>query len=219
MTAYRNTTCPDCGAGNGPGAPFCAACGKTLRHAGFAARPVDDDEDDAPRPPRKPARPTDDALRTGNPLPKKKPTRPIDDDDDEEEVRRPVKKKVRRDDEEPAEPESLRDNTVLNMFFPVGVSLWALGSNYFGVFGFLIAVFGGLVSAGMGNKMIGIILPILGGLMCLLAIPLGGLSFILRPKKTTYGGVTGYMRAILGILFGLLGIIAAPVIIWFLAKM
>lgn len=178
----------------------------------------DDDDDAPPRPARKPG---SDAVQKGNPLPKKKPARPVDADDDEEEVRRPVKKKVRpRDDEDEPddEPDSLRDNTLLNMLFPVGVSLWALSSNYFGVFGFLIALFGGLASVGMGSKMLGIVLPVIGGLMCLLAIPLGGLSFILRPKKTTYGGVTGYMRALIGILFGLIGIVAAPLIVYFLSQ-
>ena len=129
-------------------------------------------------------------------LPKKKPApRPID-DDEEDKPRQPVKKKRRREEEQADdEPESLRDSTLLNMLFPVGVSIWAMLSNYLGVLGILAIVFGYLLAVTAGIKILGLIGPILGGVLCLLAIPLGGLSFFLRPKKRTYGGVTGYMRA------------------------
>jgi hypothetical protein len=220
MTEFGTTICPQCGAGNGLGAPFCATCGLTLVRRGMAARPVDaDDDDEALRQPaKKPARPPQDAMQKG--LPKKKPApRPID-DDEEDEPRRLVKKKRQREEEQADdEPESLRDSTLLNMLFPVGVSIWAMLSNYLGVLGILAIVFGYLLAVTAGIKSLGYIGPGLGGVLCLLAIPLGGLSFFLRPKKRTYGGVTGYMRAVIGIICGLVGIVGAPLAIWFLSKM
>src|SRR5207237_94925 len=129
-------------------------CGTKLLRAGLAARPVDDDEDDEP--PRKPVRkPAPDAVQKGVP-PKKKPAaRPLDGEDDapprkpakkvsrdDEDDRRPAKKKVSHrddedEDEEVEEPTSLRDNTLLNMLFPVGVSIWAMSANYLGVLSLL----------------------------------------------------------------------------------
>jgi ribosomal protein L40E len=221
MTEFGKTICRQCGAGNGLGAPFCAECGLTLVRRGMAARPVDDDdEDDVPRQPvKKPARPPQDAVQKG--LPKKPAPRPVDDDEDDEAPRQPAKKKLRpREEEEPDDaPERMRDNTLLNMLFPVGVSIWAMLSNYLGVLGILAIAFGCLLAVTAGIKSLGYIGPILGGVLCLLAIPLGGLSFFFRPKKTTYGGVTGYMRAIIGIFCGLVGVVGAPVAIWFLSKM
>jgi hypothetical protein len=228
MAEYRTSTCPDCGAANGPGAPACHTCGKALVRAGFAARPVDDDDDEPRRPAKKPGRPAEDAVRKGAPPPKKKPVdededdeprrpakrRPVDDDEDDE-PRRPSRK--RRRDEEEEEPESIRDNAILNMFFPVGVSLWALGSNYLGVFS-LLGAFAGFIGGGViGVKMVGYVICGLAALFGLLAMPLGALAFIMRPKKTTYGGVTGYMRAVIGIICGLLGIIGAGIAIFMLA--
>ena len=81
-----------------------------------------------------------------------------------------------------------------------------------------MTVFGVALAASMGIKLAGVILPSIGLLFCLVAMPLGGLSFILRPKKRTYGGVTGYMRAIIGILCGLVGVVAAPLAMWWLSK-
>jgi ribosomal protein L40E len=220
MTDFGKTICPECSAGNGLGAPFCAACGLTLVRPGMAARPADDDEDDddAPRQPvKKPARPPQDAVQKG--VPKKKPApRPLDDDEDDA-PRQPVKKKPRREEEPDEEPESMRDNTLLNMLFPVGVSIWAMLSNYLGVLGVLATVFGFLLAMVAGIKIMGLILPIVGMVLCLLAIPLGGLSFFLRPKKTTYGGVTGYVRAIIGILCGLIGLVGGPAVMWFLSTL
>lgn len=226
MTEFGKTICPECGAGNGLGAPHCAACGLTLIRPGMAARPVDDDdEDEAPRRPlKKPARPAEEGVQKEAPRPTKKPAakRPIDDDDEEDEApRRSSKKPVsRRDDDEDEqdEPESMRDNTLLNMLFPVGVSIWAMLSNYLGVGGLLLTVLGFALTMAMGMKLAGVIMPIAGGLFCLLAIPVGGLSFILRPKKRTYGGVTSYMRAIIGILCGLVGVVAAPLAMWWLSQ-
>src|SRR5262249_27568820 len=132
MTAYGKSTCPACGAGNGPAAPFCAACGKTLIRPGFAARPADDDEDDDE--PRRPVRkPAAAAGRKGAPPPKKNPAaRPVDDEEEEEE-RKPAKKKPARRDQEPEEEtESARDSTALNLLAPVGGSLWGLAALIFG---------------------------------------------------------------------------------------
>ena len=92
-------------------------------------------------------------------------------------------------------------------------------SNYLGVLGVLATAFGFLLAMTVDIKILGFLLPAVGGFLCLLAIPLGGLSFFLRPKKTTYGGVTGYMRAIIGILCGLIGIVAAPAAIWYVSTL
>jgi hypothetical protein len=213
MSDDGNTLCPECGGR----APFCAACGRCVLSPGFAARDDDDDDEPPRRPVKKPAR-SDEGVRSGAP-PKKK--RPIDDEEEDDEPRRRVKKKRRRDeDDEPdEEPENLRDNTLLNMIFPVGVSVFAMGANYMGVLSLLAVIFGGVIAGVTQVKIIGLILPGVGALFGLIAIVLGGLSFIIRPKKTTYGSVTGYIRAIVGILCGLVGLIGAPVVIWFLSKM
>ena len=52
-------------------------------------------------------------------------------------------------------------------------------SNYLGVGGLLLTVFGFALTTAMGFKLAGVIMPSIGGLFCLLAIPVGGLSFIL----------------------------------------
>ncbi len=57
------------------------------------------------------------------------------------------------------------------------------------------------------------LIPALGALLCLAAIVLGIVAFIKRPKKKTYGTVTGYFRAVLGILAGLAGLVMAPLVI------
>ncbi len=229
MNEYTKIICPDCGAVNGPGAPACHTCGTGLVRGGFAARRDDDEDDEPRRPAKKPARP-DDAVKKGSPPPKKRPVdddeddeprRPAkkrrdDDDEDDDEPRRPSKKS-RRDEDEDEEPESLRDNTILNMFFPVGVNLWAMGSFLMGLFGLIAAGAGWVLANYFLNKWIGIGLGVVAAVMCLLALPLGGLSFILRPKKTTYGGVTSYMRAVIGILCGLIGILGAAYVIWWAA--
>lgn len=235
MNDYGKTACPECGAVNGPGAPRCHSCGITLLRAGFAARPIDDDDEDEP--PRKPVKkPAPDAVQKGVP-PKRKPA-PVDDEDEEErrptkkvsrrdedfedeEERRPAKKRRRDEDddveiEEPAE--SIRDNPLLNMFFPVGVPLLAMGANYLGVLSILGVIFGGALAGVLGIKWVGVVLPALAAFMGFLAIITGGLSFIIRPKKTTYGSVTGYMRAIIGIVCGLIGLVGGPIVIFLLVK-
>jgi hypothetical protein len=217
MSEYAKTVCPECGSSNGPGAPFCAGCGMTLLRAGFAARPVDDHrDDDRPRVPKK--KPAPDTMKKGLPPPKKKP--PVDEDEDEEE-RRPVKKKVRRRDEDEEEPEqeeegSLRESTMLNLLAPVGGSVWGLGSLLFGVFGALLPVVLYILYQLWNAKnwlgKIGYAGVVLAAFMAFLALPLGGLSFIFRPKKGTYGGVTSYMRAIIGMLAGLVGLVLSGVV-------
>ncbi len=208
MTEYHNSACPACGAGNGPGAPFCAGCGRALRRGGAFARPVDDDLHDD-----EPPRPAPDAVPRG--APGKGPARPADDDLDDVDDR-PIRRTSRQD-EDDDEP-SIRDNPVLNLFFPVGVSIWALGSNYLGLLGLLAVVFG-FIAAGITDvKILGLILPALGALMGLLALPLGALAFIRRPKKVTYGGTMSYIRAVLGILLGLLALIGGPAAIWVLSR-
>ena len=93
MSEYGKTICPECGAGNGLGAPF-RGVRPDADAPGMAARPADDDaeEDDAPRRPvKKPVRPPQDAVQKG--LPKQKPAaRPVDDDGAG--PKQPVKKKM-----------------------------------------------------------------------------------------------------------------------------
>ncbi len=198
MNDDKKVRCPKCGAVNGPGAPRCHRCGVGLIRAGFAARPVEDPDENQPR------------------KPMRKPAPPSDDEDVEP---RATKKAKRRRDEEPAEQvTSIRDNPILNMFFPVGVPLLAMGANYLGIFSILGVLFGGALAAGMGIRWLGIVLPALGALLGLLAIFMGGLSFIIRPKKTTYGSVTGYLRAIVGIICGLVGLVGGPIVIFLLVK-
>jgi hypothetical protein len=221
MKHAMKLTCPRCGAVNGLGAPWCHTCGATLSRVGFAARPVDDDEDDEPRPAKKkPAPRRDDDDDDDEPRrPAKKPVSRRDDDYDDDEPRRPAKKKPRQDEEE--ESESLRDNPILNMFFPVGVSIWAMGANYLGAFSILGAIFGFALAFTLGAnmKILGMILPGVGAFLGFLAIIMGLLSFIIRPKKTTYGSVTGYMRAVIGIILGFIGLAGGPIVIYFLSTM
>jgi hypothetical protein len=229
MNDAKKTRCPECGAVNGPGAPTCHGCGLTLRRTGSAVREEDNDE------PQKPVKkPAPDAVQKGPP-PKKKPTRPVDDDETEEE-RRPAKKGSRRDDEDEderraakkkakrdeddAEGATIRDNPILNIFFPVGVSLWAMASNYLGLFAAVGAFLGFALPFMIGGhmKVLGYILAGFGILFGGVAILVGLLSFIIRPKKTTYGSVTGYFRALVGMALGLAAVIAGPIIIWYVWK-
>jgi hypothetical protein len=210
MTEYGRTICPECGAGNGLGAPFCAACGLTLIRAGMAARPADDDEDEPPRRPvKKPARPAQDAVQKE--APKKKPAlRPIDDDDDP--PRRPIKKQLRPRDEDDGDPQekNLRESTGLNLLAPVGGSIWGLASFTCGLLGtvlpVVVAVLYWLWNAQTWLGKLGYVVLGLAVLLGLLALPLGAMSFVFRPKKGNYGGITSYIRAIIGILLGLVGI-------------
>ena len=185
-----------------------------------------DDEDEKPRPAaKKPARPPEGAVQKGPP-PKKKPAgKPIDadDDDEEQEVRRPVKKTpVRRDDDEdedddePEEKVSVRESTALNVLAPVGGSLWGLASLCFGVLGavlpVVLAILYLLWNAQNWLGKGGYAVAGLAGFLGLLAIPLGAMSFIFRPKRSSYGGIASYMRAIIGIVLGLVGIGLAVVV-------
>jgi len=184
-----------------------------------------DDDDDKPRPAaKKPARPPEGAVKKGAPPKKEAVARPIDDEDDEEEeVRRPIKKKsVRRrddddeDDDESEEKTSVRESTALNVLAPVGGSLWGLGSLVFGVLGAVLPVFLAILyllwdaKTWLGKG--GYVVLVLAGLTGLFALPLGALSFIFRPKKKSYGGITSYMRAIIGIILGLVSVILAVIV-------
>jgi hypothetical protein len=243
MNDHLRTLCPKCGARNGPGAPFCAACGKTLLRAGYAARPAEDDEDDEERRPVKkvpsdavqkgaPKKGPSDAVQKG--APKKPASKPVDDEDEEDEPRRPVKKasrpvdeddddeprpakkKARREEEEEEEEASIRDNPLLNMLFPVGTSIWAMGALYLGIFSILGVGLGYILAATMESKVIGLVLPLGGAALGFPALLLGVLSFFLRPKKTTYGALTGYIRAVVGIFCGIAGLIGGPVVSFWL---
>ena len=193
-----------------------------------------DDEDDKPRPAsKKPARPPEGAVKKGAPPKKEAVARPIDDEDDEEEeVRRPIKKKpVRRrddDDDEDDEPEAktgVRENTALNVLAPVGGSVWGLGSMLCGVLATLVPVVLLILywlpqwNAGAWLGKLGYAVLGLAACFGLLALPLGGLSFVFRPKKKSYGGITSYMRAIIGIVLGLVSVVLAAVVGYFIKGM
>jgi ribosomal protein L40E len=229
MSAFGKKTCPECGAGNGPGAPFCASCGKVLLRLGSFARPVDDDddedEDEAPRPAKKPGKAPEGAVQKGAPL-KKPVKKPVDDEDEEEEevrrppAKKPVKKRAADEDEEDdEEPQSMRENTALNLLAPVGGSVWGLASLAFGVLGAVLPIVLAILYSELWNahRWLGKFGYAVAGLaiFCsLLAFPLALMSFIMRPKKASYGGVTTYLRAIIGVVAGLLGLALGAVAIW-----
>jgi hypothetical protein len=197
----------------------------------------DDDDDDRPAPPaKKPARPPEGAVKKGvppkgPPATKKPAPKPVDaedeDEDEEEEVRRPVKKKPARrddddeDDDEPREKVSVRESTALNVLAPVGGSFWGLGSLVFGVLASVSPVFLAILyflwNAHNWLGKAGYAVVGLAAFVGLLAIPLGVMSFIFRPKRASYGGVTSYMRAIIGIALGVIGIIICGVVGWYIS--
>jgi hypothetical protein len=180
--------------------------------------PVDDDDDEpeTPRKPlKKPARPADDAVRKEAPRPMKKPAPrpPIDNDDETEaDVPRRTKKTVRRrdEDDDQEEEKSLREHTGLNLLAPVGGSVWGLAAFICGFIGAVVPIVLAVLywlHHGQDNfGKFGYVIAALGVFIALLTLPFGGLSFIFRPKKGNYGGIASYMRAIVGILLGLIGI-------------
>jgi hypothetical protein len=118
--------------------------------------------------------------------PRKKKSRSMDDDEDDD---RPRKKRSARDDDDDDRPRKRqrRDddedddlgNSPLGAVVPLGVSLWALASFYTSLLCFI---------------------PGLG----LIAIALGVVAFLTAKHKATYGSISGNMRAVLGIVFGLI---------------
>ena len=113
-----------------------------------------------------------DKIREGDPdLPRKKRTRPRDDDEDDRFERK--RRNIARDDDDGG-------NSPLSAVVPLGVSIWALLSFYLSLLSCLI--------------------PGLG----LLAILFGAIAFFTHKHQASYGSVTGNMRAVLGIMIGVL---------------
>ncbi len=110
------------------------------------------------------------------------------DADDEEGVRRKLKKLTRSEDDELPRPE----DTAAAALIPLGVSPWALAAFYLGLIGCV---------------------PLFGAPLGLLAIVCGIMALVRRPKKSSYGAVTGTARAIIGLICGVLSIGVALLIL------
>lgn len=159
----------------------------------------------------------DDDIREGSPKPKKKKAAPPPDDDD-----RPAKKRPRADDDEPPrkkkkpdpdedeenEEEETKDlgSSPLSAIIPVGGNVFGLLSMWLAIFALALA----LVAVGVYLEVI----TILGKIPALLAVAMptcwpvailaGGLAFLTFKKKANYGAISGNLRAIGGILLGLI---------------
>jgi hypothetical protein len=119
-----------------------------------------------------------------------------DDIDDDEPRRRPRRRDPGEDDDRPRrrrEPEV----EATDFLIPTGVSAYSMAACYFGLFSCFI--------------------PVLGLLMALIAVPCGVVALRRRKKRaSTYGSVTGDIRAVLGIVCGsltLLGYLVFGVLI------
>jgi hypothetical protein len=118
----------------------------------------------------------DDEMREGEPRPTRR--RPADDDDrDREEDDRPRRRR-RRDADEDSNPAG---DAALAAVVPVGVSIWAMVSLYSALLSCVIP--------GLG------LIGIFAGIMALVAS---------KKQQTSYGSVTGNIRAVIGIVLGLL---------------
>lgn len=137
----------------------------------------------------------DDDIQEGEPRKKKKAPPPDDDDDDRPRKKRPAdededeedrpkkKKKMAREDDD---GHDLGD-TALSAVVPVGGSIWALLSLYSALLCFVPG------------------LP-------LLAILFGVIALFTHKHKASYGSITGNLRAILGIVIGLIVIVGQGIV-------
>lgn len=126
----------------------------------------------------------DEKIRKGEPQPSKKKPVPAPVDDEDEKP-----KKKRRDADE--EGGSDIGSSPLSAVVPVGGSIWALLSFYIALLSCIVP------------------LPLLG----LIAIILGGLAFMTHKHKASYGSITGNMRAVLGIVIGLVTMIFYSIVL------
>jgi hypothetical protein len=108
-----------------------------------------------------------------------RPRRPRDRDDDENEDDRPRR---RRRDADEGKGEDI-GNSPLGAVVPLGVSVWALVSLY--------------------SALLSCVIPGLG----LVAIASGILAFVTHKQKATYGSVSGSIRAVIGIVLGLITLV------------
>jgi hypothetical protein len=125
----------------------------------------------------------DEKMRKGEPPAKKKKAAPPPAEDEEDE--RPKKKRRDTDDEGGSDIGS----SPLSAVVPVGGSIWALLSFYIALLSCIVP------------------LPLLG----LIAIILGGVAFMTHKHKASYGSITGNMRAVLGIVIGLITMIGSTI--------
>ncbi|MBI1831792.1 MAG: hypothetical protein HYR84_10115 [Planctomycetes bacterium] len=173
-------------------------------------------KDDEERPRKK--RPVDEDDEEADERPRKK--RPVDDDDDEDDEAPRKKKKAVK--EEPDEDEDDSGGSALSALIPVGGSVFALVSLWSGVFSFLPALVSLLLVLkrvdmwGVANfpPVLGCILPILWPI----AILSGGLAFFTHKSKSSYGSIAGNMRAIIGILLGLVAMLLHVFLIYLYFK-
>jgi hypothetical protein len=75
---------------------------------------------------------------------------------------------------------------------PLGVSPWALAAFYLGLIGCV---------------------PLCGAPFALFGVIFGIIALVRRPKKSSYGAITGNFRAIIGIVCGALGLAVSLIII------
>ncbi len=138
----------------------------------------------------------DDDIREGEP--RRKKGQPPEDDEDRPRKKRPAddddeekprkKKKIARDDDD----DNDLGNSPLSAVVPVGGSIWALLSLYSSLLCFIPG------------------LPLLGVLF-------GVIALMTHKHKASYGSITGNLRAILGIVIGLIVIVGQAIVavMWF----
>jgi hypothetical protein len=81
---------------------------------------------------------------------------------------------------------------------PTGVSAWSMAACYFGIFSCVV--------------------PFLGPIMALVALPCGIIALRRRKKANTYGAVTGDVRAIIGIVCSSLTLLGWLIIVIVIAS-
>jgi len=105
---------------------------------------------------------------------------PNHDREDEDRPRRPRRRDPDDvDDDRPRRRPREPEFEATDILIPTGVSAYSMAACYFGLFSCFI--------------------PVLGLLMALIALPCGFAALRRRKKKTTYGSVTGDIRAVIGI--------------------
>jgi hypothetical protein len=143
----------------------------------------DDSEDDRPRRRREPDDEERPARRPRDEDDEPRPRRRRRDEEDDEFDDRPRRR--RREPEPGVEP--------TDFLIPTGVSGWSMAACYFGIFSCVI--------------------PFIGLLMALVALPCGIVALRQRKKKrTTYGSVTSDVRAIIGVITSSLTILGYLVV-------
>jgi hypothetical protein len=102
--------------------------------------------------------------------------RPHDDDDDDEEEE--YRRKRRRIAKRTPNPD---EDLATGLLVPIGVSGWAMASFFCGLFGCI---------------------PVIGAPLALAAFVCGIIALVKRRRESTYGAVTGNIRAVIGLALG-----------------